>query len=371
MKQSKQSILVLYSGIGHGHRKLAENITHHLSDGYDVDLMNLFVIQGKSTLVSGGSKLFLWMLDHASWMWNFLYTNKVFTALSLPLRRPFASTKSKQVLQVLQGKHYDAVISCHAMTSAILSSLKVQKKFDGKLLVAFSDYHLHRYWMFDNVDRYLVNIPEQEKEMLSLGVPKEKISIVGVTLKQVLQENDSEKLFDVKRKLGIPENKKVILVAGGTSGYGIDLETANELAVSATPEPAELVVVCGKNIKLHDDLMLHASEHPNMKVFGYVDNMPELYSVADLLISKPGGLSVAECLQRNLPVLVTSYMPGQEKLNLDYLVGNRLVMVTKGEARAELQWHSFSSTLLENKARALIVQDDGVLLREAVRKTLG
>ena len=353
----KPSILILYSGIGHGHKRLAENIAHHLADSYDVDVVNLFDVEAGSSLVSSGSRLFLWMVEHAPWLWNFFYTNKIFLSLTLPLRRPFASRHSKKLLTVINAKRYNAIISCHAMTSAIVSSLKARNKFNGKLIVAFSDYHLHPYWMFENVDLYLANIPEQKKEMVARGVPPEKIAVIGMTLKQMLPVD----VFNVKRTLGVAQDKKVVLVMGGTSGYGIDRRAIDELQKSAVA-----IVVCGQNKELHDELVLHARGNSNLKVFGYVDNLPELYATADLLVSKPGGLTIAECLQRNLPVLVTSFMPGQEKLNFDYLVRNSLILTDYAKIKHEILMKQFNEALMNSLLRKQIVQDDGRLVREAV-----
>jgi UDP-N-acetylglucosamine:LPS N-acetylglucosamine transferase len=182
-----------------------------------------------------------------------------------------------------------------------------------------------------------------------------------MTLKHLFQVD----VFNVKRELGIPQEKKVVLVAGGTSGYGIDRRAVGELQKDAV-----VIVVCGKNAKLHDELVLHSHGNPSLKVYGYVSNMPELYAIADLLVSKPGGLTIAECLQRNLTVLVTSFMPGQEKLNYNYLKQHNLILTDYANVKDELEMKTFNATLPSNPARSQIVQDDGGLIREAVGKTL-
>ncbi len=357
----KQSILILYGGIGHGHKSLAENITQQLSQDCNIDLVNLFDVEKGSSLVSSGSSFFMWMMDHAPAMWDFFYTNKIFVALTLPLRRLVASFNANKVSALLNAKHYDAVISCHAMSSAIVSYLKLKRKFNGKFIVGFSDYHLHRYWLFGNVDLYLANIPEQKKEMIALGTPESKIVVVGMTLKQIFQPD----VFNVKRSLDIAQDKKVVLIAGGTSGYGIDTRAIEEFQKDTV-----VIVVCGNNAKLYHELMLHSVGKQNLRVYGYVKNMPDLYAIADVLISKPGGLTIAECLQRNLAVLVTSYMPGQEKLNYDYLRDKKLIMTNYKEVKNEILMKSFSSGIKLNPTRNQIVQDDGKLLREAIYRTL-
>jgi processive 1,2-diacylglycerol beta-glucosyltransferase len=43
-------------------------------------------------------------------------------------------------------------------------------------------------------------------------------------------------------------------------------------------------------------------------------------TAADLVVTKPGGLSVSECLAKQRPMLLVSPIPGQEERNADYLL---------------------------------------------------
>ncbi|MCU0597334.1 MAG: glycosyltransferase, partial [Desulfobacterota bacterium] len=56
------------------------------------------------------------------------------------------------------------------------------------------------------------------------------------------------------------------------------------------------------------------------KVFGFVDFMDELMAVSDLLITKPGGITVSESLAAGLPMILIEPIPGQEEANADYVV---------------------------------------------------
>ena len=64
-------------------------------------------------------------------------------------------------------------------------------------------------------------------------------------------------------------------------------------------------------------------------------------SAVDLVVTKPGGLSVSECLAKAKPMLLVSPIPGQEERNADYLL----------EAGAAIKAASCSSAALPPRPR--------------------
>jgi processive 1,2-diacylglycerol beta-glucosyltransferase len=351
-----KKILVLYTFVGHGHKKIAENIAAALQSSFEVDLIDLMKLDG-GKLASQGSKLYLAILNKTPWLWEFFYTNKIFLDLTLPLRRVVASFKSKKLAKILQEKNYDAVICAQTNASAVMSYLKKKGLFKGKLIVTFSDFHLHRYWLYDNVDFYLANVEQQKQEMAAEGIAAEKILVCGITLKP-------KKELDVgaiRQKFSLKPTDKVLLVLGGGIGFGFDAQLVEQLS----KVEAKLFIVCGQNQEIEKEMQAKFSGKQNIKIFGYIDFMPELYAIADLVVSKPGGLTVAECLQSGLVMLVYNCLPGPETLNYKYLLANNLIL-PKNSAMltvAELELHTgqFSESLKNNPLARQIAQDGSVI----------
>jgi len=79
------------------------------------------------------------------------------------------------------------------------------------------------------------------------------------------------------------------------------------------------VVVTGRNQELRRELAAQDRKHPT-RVLGFVTNMHELMAVADLLITKPGGLTSSEALAMGKPLLILNPIPGQEAANSDFLL---------------------------------------------------
>ena len=107
-----------------------------------------------------------------------------------------------------------------------------------------------------------------------------------------------------------------ILVAGGGEGSGNLLKQVRALAWK--PRPWQVIAVCGRNEKLRRRLARVRFATP-IRIFGFVENMPELMRASDLLVSKAGPGAIAEALTTGLPVMLTGYLPGQETENVTFV----------------------------------------------------
>ncbi|MDB4939766.1 MAG: UDP-N-acetylglucosamine:LPS N-acetylglucosamine transferase [Candidatus Doudnabacteria bacterium] len=355
----RKKILVIYTSVGYGHKKIGENIADVLRADHEVDTMDILTAVGGKT-ASQGTKIYLNILKYLPGLWKFFYTNKLFLAATLPFRTTVARFKAIKVANLIINEHYDIIICTQVTASAIISYLKQKKMFNGKFVIAFSDFHLHPYWLFKNADLYLANIVEQKELMIAKGIPEEIIYICGITL-PIPEEVDKEQ---ARIKYGLTGNDKMILVLGGGRGLGIESETVSQLIKS----DAKVFIVCGLNAEVKNKMEKFFSG-PNVKIFGFIDYLQELYAIADIIVTKPGGLTLAECLEQRAPILVTSYIPGGEKMNLDYLRDNNLVMPefmdVLGPVEDELKTGSFAKDIRSNEKVKNVVQH-GSIIKEAI-----
>src|SRR5205807_9588664 len=81
----------------------------------------------------------------------------------------------------------------------------------------------------------------------------------------------------------------------------------------------QTVVVTGRNEELRRELAAADRKHPT-HVLGFASNMHELMAVADLIITKPGGLTSSEALAMGKPLFILNPIPGQEAANSDFLL---------------------------------------------------
>lgn len=354
-------ILILYTSAGYGHKKIGENIGKALESEHQVSYADLFELQG-GKIASWGTKYYLLLLKYFPGLWEFFYTNEIFIRATLPLRVKLAKHNYVNVVNLVINNHYDLIVTTQVTASAVVSYLKEANFFKGKFGIAFSDFHLHNYWLYDNADLYFATIPEQKDLMVKQGIAPEKIFVCGITL----QEQKPIDKEVIRAKYGLTGNEKLILVLGGGRGLGIDSETVSELIKS----DAKIFIVCGLNEELKNRMeKFYGSEQ--VRVFGFIDFLPELYAIADIVVTKPGGLSIAECLEQRVPILVTTYIPGQERLNYEYLLDKNLILPVLmdflGPVEDELKTGLFAKELRTKEIIKTIVQH-GSTVREAVKQ---
>jgi len=310
-----KKVLIFHTSVGLGHKSMAENIGAQLkAGGLEVKLADIGQVQnGSFEKVVVAAHQFINLHLPFIWAWLYFWGHYVV----YPFRVFIARFNCAEAKQFIEGYNPDLIISTQTTSSAVVSYLKKTGFYNKPFVIAFSDYHLHPYWMYKNADFYLANIIEQKEEMIRRGIPKEKIFVCGMSLKPKLEVDENL----VRQKLNIKSGEQIILVGSGSLGTGFHENLLEQLSAVKN---AKILVVCGKNEEYKKYLETKFAG-TNILPLGYYCPMGELYSVSDIFFTKPGGLTVAESLQYNLPIIVTHILPGQEKLNLEYLLSKGLV----------------------------------------------
>jgi len=195
------------------------------------------------------------------------------------------------------------------------SPAKRRNLLKGKLINVVTDFRVHSFWYAPGADYYLVAGELAQTDLIKKGVPKDKIKVTGIPIDaKFAQALDKEA---IRKELGL-ENIFTILISGGGFGVGPYQELIK--GFSDSNSNIQLLVVCGKNDKLHNDLsQISIKDTLKLKLYHFVDNMDELMAASDCIISKSGGLTSSESMARNLPIIILRPIPGQESGNADYL----------------------------------------------------
>ncbi len=354
-----KKILILYNSIGLGHKSIAENIGYWLEQaGYTVKLEDILQVQG-NWLSKAGAWLYNLFITQIPFIWSFLYTTTWFTNLFIKFRTNVGGKNFNNVKMVIDGFGPDVIISTHTVSSGIVAFLKQNKIVTAQFGIAFSDFHLHNFWLYKEADFYLANTEDQKISMEKFGISGNKIYVCGITLMPKLEID----MKQAKYKLSIEPQDRVVLVSSGSQGTGINKTFLEN--ISQKPN-VKVIVVCGKNKQLYESLN-NQFAGSNVLVLGFYKPMEELYAIADICVTKPGGLSTAEALRWNLPILVSHVLPGQEELNFEYLIEKGLIMpepiTLEGETLEELDSHEFRNRLMNNPSKDLLLPNPSVLIR--------
>ncbi|HTA38139.1 MAG TPA: glycosyltransferase [Candidatus Acidoferrales bacterium] len=218
----------------------------------------------------------------------------------------------------------DVIVSVHPL----LNHAALRARADARMqhvpvVTVITDLgKVHESWLVAEADAVVVPAREVYARALSRGVPPGRLRLLGHPISPRF-DNVTGTKAELRRELGLPEDKLLVMLMAGGEGGGKLLSTT--LALSRARLPVELVVVCGRNEHMRQKLEELGKSLPTpMHVLGFTDKIPEYFRAVDLLVTKAGPGSLAEANAAQLPVVVYDYVPGQERGNVDFVRQNGL-----------------------------------------------
>ncbi len=222
------------------------------------------------------------------------------------------------LVSLLTSVRPDVIVSIHPLlnhsTLQALEELGVRVPF---LTVITDLVNVHRGWVAPGVDACVVPTEAAQQICLQHGLAPEKIHLLGMPIDPRFSQPGESKLL-LRERLGLASQVPTVLLVGGGEGTGGLYRSVR--AISRAGLPVQLVVVCGRNKRLLERLeRIQQRLRVPTKLLGFVQNMPELMRAADILVTKAGPGTISEALACGLPILLTSYVPGQEEGNVNYV----------------------------------------------------
>ncbi|AEF94356.1 Monogalactosyldiacylglycerol synthase [Desulfotomaculum nigrificans CO-1-SRB] len=219
------------------------------------------------------------------------------------------------------------IICTHPFPLGILSHLKQRGKCQVPVLATITDFTVHPFWLFPEVDCYFVASERLIQPLLDYGIEPSKIKATGIPIDPVFALPKDK--IALKRQWHLDLKLPTILVMGGGLGMGPMAEVVKDLGSSGLP--CQTVVVCGRNEQLRNKLMKMVPHIPGrVAVLGYVNNIPDLMAACDLMVGKAGGLTSSEAMASSLPMLIVDPIPGQEERNAEFLEAAGAARLVRG-----------------------------------------
>jgi processive 1,2-diacylglycerol beta-glucosyltransferase len=312
-----EKIALLYASAGHGHAKAAKAILeaiHLLAPAARAEAINTL------TLTPGivgrlYEQIYYFQIRYLPYLWGAFYF-----AFDQPWLAPFTRWARRLVNglgagpleRFLINEQFDVIVATHFLSIEVACHLKKLGKIRPRIITVVTDYLPHRVWTGAGVDEYIVALPVTRQGLIDRGVSAEKIHILGIPIEEKFLRPQLR--GRIMERLGVKEGLFTVLVTSG--GVGVDsIRKVAEGILSSTVNPLKLLVVCGTNRRMFEDLQKFAANDPRLHPFGFVSNMEELMEVSDLVIGKAGGLTVTECLVKEKPMILFGSVPGQETRN--------------------------------------------------------
>lgn len=240
----------------------------------------------------------------------------------------FSSVFSQKLVPLMEEQKPDVIISTHPFSTEMVSHLKGKGIVQAPLICLMTDYGPHRAWFGEHVDAYIVSTADMIPEMEAMGVQKEKIYPFGIPVGDVFfTKRDKPELLE---KFGMDTGKPTILIMAGSFGVTNIMNIYKDLI--RVPVDFQVIVITGRNQKLFDAFVPVVENSPKKtKLVFFTDEVENYMHASDLIITKPGGLTVSEALACNIPLAVFDAIPGQEEDNANFLLThNMAVKLEKG-----------------------------------------
>lgn len=277
----------------------------------------------------------------------------------------FQKMLAKKLLPLMVEFRPDVIIGVHAFCVEMASQLKMKYKMDVPIISLITDFAPHIMYVQPGVDAYIVSHREMVEKLNEFGVKTEMIQDSGIPIDSVFYEKPDKK--ELMKKMGLNPNLRTLLLMAGSFGVKDIFKIYRDIVETKTD--FQVIVVTGRNKKLFDEFesMIDRSYEENeanlesgkydsfsdddeqedenitenresnkfyaghsgikpTKLLYFVDNIHEYMYVADLIVTKPGGLTVSEAIASALPMAIFSAYPGQEEDNAVFLERNNMAV---------------------------------------------
>jgi len=257
--------------------------------------------------------LYYGILRRAPAVWGGAYWLGDRINVGSPLLLGFNRVGARKLGRMLRAHRFDQVVSVQPTPAGALSYLRSRGDTTPPHTTVFTDFVAHTQWIHPHVDRYCVPAEEISHELTARGLPRDSVVVTGIPVAPDFLEQPDRAA--ARLSLGLSPRLPVLLFMDGSGGGFGRLEEAAR-AVLSMEQSFQAVLVAGHSRALEGRLRRLAAGHEQrIKVFGYVDHVRSMMAAADILVTKAGGLTLAEALAAELPVICFGSLPGQEARN--------------------------------------------------------
>jgi len=293
-------------------------------------------------------------------VWEYLYDNPKVLKNTQKLRAMIHNFNTGKLKTLLSDFKPDAIVCTQAFPCGMIADYKKSFGIKIPLIGVLTDYAPHSYWVFNDVDRYIVPSSETGKKLIDNGVDPAKIEEFGIPIDPKF--NISRSKDEICKEMGLDVDVPCVLIMGGTQGLGPIKNVAKLLETSRLN--LQVVITTGTNKKIYNWLKSRRFKKKFI-ILPFADNVNELMRVATVIITKPGGITTAEALAMGVPMLILHPLPGQEAMNTRFLLKEGVAIKAESPEDVvvvleELLYNESKLKVMSLKARALSKPDSAI-----------
>jgi processive 1,2-diacylglycerol beta-glucosyltransferase len=364
-----RSVLLLASSYGGGHRMVADTVAAALREcrpGWTIEVVDFFERFVGLRLSRLVARSYRFSARRAPYLYGGFYHAANWVGRHNRLQAWLNRIGRRRLLDFLRTRAPDLVVSTYPTPAAVVSSLHLAGEIDIPTATILTDFAPHNQWIHPGTDLYLVATSRLQDDLVSLGVPCERIAASGIPIRAGFAPRSACPV------------EGPVLITVGAEGM---LRRAFRLCQAVAQTAPRTIIVCGRDRRLLGRLRpLTESPGSRVELHGYVPDIDRHYARAALLVGKPGGVTAAEALAVGLPMVIYNPIPGQEAQNAEFLVAAGAARVGRGvsgacRAVADLLAHPEELRAMSARAGALgrpeAARDAALALLDLVRVRKG
>ncbi|GAC1323704.1 MAG: glycosyltransferase [Chloroflexota bacterium] len=318
--------LVVYSRVGGGHLSAARALESELkAQGYSARLVDAYVECGRLPLPLFPT-LYARLARSHPHLWSLIYHG---SDTRFAPRRTVAPFLRRGLARLMEEERPDLVISVLPVVNGLLADAAA--RVGARLEVVLTDWNaVHRFWVARGVNHYTAPTESARQDCIRFGAPPEAVDVVGIPVRAEFTQTGEDPgalrqvLFS---EVHLPATRFTVLAMVGAEGSPRALRNVSQLV--NLDLDAQVIAICGHNGELRRRLAALPGRVP-IRTLGFVENVAEWMRASDVLLTKAGGVTLAEAFSVGAAVVVHDVLGGQEDGNLEYVRRQGAVEVVHG-----------------------------------------
>lgn len=330
-----KKILILTAHYGAGHIKVSEALQNAFNEEniHDVVVLDFFD-QTVPKLSRFVKTIYLESLKKAPQLYGAFYQGIGKTKPESWVQKQLNQLGYDKLLGYLKDNKPEIVVCTYPIPAGVVSLMKHRGDYDPFLVTVPTDYRIHSQWIHLGVDLYVVANEVVKDDLINRDIDSAKLEVTGLPINPDFYMQTRVDRDGYGLKSGVP----VVLVMSG--GYGMS-NIAIEIVetISKLPDEKQIVVICGHDKKLKTKMENIKGKDTRITALGFVDNVEELMSMSDVLVSKAGAITITEALAKQLPIVLYKPLPGQETENAEFVsaCGAGVIAKNKSDLAKKIQ----------------------------------
>ncbi len=310
-------VLLMHITTSSGHQRASQAIesTFHRIDP-EAKVFSVDAFEYTSPVVRWAiHQIYFSLIRHQPDVWEYLYDNPSVHRRVQWLRALLHQYQAKKFKALLDQLKPDVIACTQAYPCGMVAAFKEKYGLHVPLVGVLTDYAPHLYWFHSKVDAFVVPSESVKQTFIDNQIPESRVKVLGIPVS--LDFRGVRDSYSMRTELGLDSSQPIILVMGGGGGFGKLWNIVQQ--IDMLPQDFQMVVLTGSNKPLLRKLRVNSFRH-KVIAHGYRNDVHKFMSAATLIISKPGGLTTAEALVTQTPMVVVDPIPGQEDYNTQFLV---------------------------------------------------